>query len=279
MAFDYFRNQKVDIAIIETGLGGRLDSTNILSPIMSIITNISFDHMDMLGNTLDKIAYEKAGIIKKNIPVIIGNHSNQKEVFLKKAASCNSNISFANEEISSSSLETDLLGDYQCENLVTVECAINKLRTLGWKLNPESINNGLLAVAKNTHLQGRWQILSEKPKIILETAHNKEGLIAALTQLKSLKYRQLHLVIGFVKDKDIDEILALFPKHATYYFCQAKIPRSLDVTDLKNKAAHHELRGNAFLTVELALKAAKENTLSTDIIYVGGSNFIVAEAL
>lgn len=278
LAFHHFKIQKVDIAIIETGLGGRLDSTNIIKPELSIITNIGFDHVEMLGDTLDKIAFEKAGIIKPNTPVVIGNHSGQKDVFQEKANSCDSKIVFANEA-KAQSYSSDLKGNYQKENIQTVISSIEELRKQGWKISEQSLKNGLLNTVKNTGLKGRWQIAQTSPKIILETAHNEEGLKMAMNQLNQENFRHRHLVLGFVKDKSIDKLLNLLPKDASYYFCQAQIPRSLDVNTLKTQAKDYQLIGDTFSSVKNALDAAKSNAHKEDLIYVGGSNFIVAEVL
>lgn len=278
LAFSYFEKEKVDIAIIETGLGGRLDSTNIINPILSIITNIGLDHIDMLGNTLDKIAFEKAGIIKNEIPVIIGNHSGQKQIFKKKAKESNAKILFANEE-NTLEFESDLKGNYQKENINTVAYSLIELKKQGWKLSDTVIKNGFFNTIRNTGIKGRWQIVQENPKVIFETAHNKEGLEQVIRQLKLENFNELHLVIGFVKDKSIENLLNLLPQNATYYFCQALIPRSLDVQNLYTQASKFQLKGTVYSSVSEAYDAAQKAASQEDLIYVGGSNFVVAEVL
>lgn len=279
LAFFIFAKEKVDIAVIETGLGGRLDSTNVIHPELSIITNIGFDHVDLLGDTLEKIAFEKAGIIKKDTPVIVVNHSGQKEVFKAKAAQENAPITFVNEIDQTISLSSDLKGNYQTENIKGVYSAYLKLNEMGWNISLDQLQKGLQRVISNTQLRGRWEILQQNPTIIAETAHNKEGLILALQQLKTLPAKQLHFVIGFVKDKKIEDILELFPKDACYYFCEAQIPRALNHIALLEQASQLGLSGNSFASVKEALSAAKHRAETTDIIYIGGSNFVVAEAL
>ncbi len=276
MAFDYFAKEKVDIAVIEVGLGGRLDSTNIITPEVSVITNIGWDHMDMLGDTLPKIAAEKAGIIKPNIPVVIGERQAEVEmVFLKKAKECNIEITFASD--SQVEYQTDLLGDYQRKNSKTAAFGIQKLQ--GFEVREEHITSGLQKVVPNTNLKGRWQILGEAPKIICDTAHNKEGLESVMTQLKNLDYQSLHIVLGVVADKKLADILPLFPKKATYYFCKPNVPRGFSEKDLKEKANHLGLLGNEYSSVNKALLAAKNNAKPNDVIYIGGSTFVVAEVV
>ena len=276
MAFNYFANEKVDIAIIEVGLGGRLDSTNIIMPEISVITNIGLDHTQFLGETLREIAFEKAGIIKNNIPVIIGEKQVEVEsVFLKKANEMNAIISFAS--INDKNYKTDLLGDYQKSNAKTAVCAIENLQ--GFKISKENIKNGLLNIAKNTNLKGRWQILKESPKVICDTAHNKEGLNIVLNQLKNEKYSKLHIVLGVVADKKLEEVLPLFPIEANYYFCKPNIPRGLLEQELQLKAKEFNLNGEIFSSVEKAYKKALLNANQEDMIYVGGSTFVVAEII
>jgi dihydrofolate synthase/folylpolyglutamate synthase len=279
LAFKYFEVQKVEIAIIETGLGGRLDSTNIINPELSIITNISLDHIDMLGDTLEKIANEKAGIIKRNTTCIIGDHSGQKAVFQNKADNSNAIIRFANEIGLNSKFKTDLTGSYQTENIKTVLVAINELIKQDWRIDVKHIEKGLLNTSTNTNIKGRWQIIQENPKIILETAHNEAGIKVAMEQLKEENPETLHMVIGFVKDKSLTKILPYFPKNAKYYFCQAKIQRSLEVEILKNICYQNNLLGKSYPSVYKAISAAKIASKKEDIIYIGGSNFTVAEAL
>ena len=279
LAFHCFAIEKVDIAIIETGLGGRLDSTNIIQPELCLITNIGFDHMDMLGNTLKEIAGEKAGIIKTSTPVVISNHSGEKAVFEEKAKELGSSIVFANEINSAPSFDSDLTGVYQKENICGVYYSCLEARKLGWDLSDEAITRGFLNVTKNTNLRGRWEVLQESPMIIADTAHNKEGLEIALDQLKSLNAKRYHFVIGFVKDKKVEEVLQLFPKDANYYFCEASIPRALAINDLELISKELGYKGQYFSTVEQAFAAAKSSCQQSEIVYVGGSNFVVAEIL
>lgn len=280
LAFDYFAKEKVDIAVIEVGMGGRLDATNIITPLVSVITNIGLDHTQFLGNTLEAVAFEKAGIIKPNIPVIIGEYTPEtKPVFLAKAKECNSEIYFAADLISET-YPSDLIGDYQIHNKKTVLQTITVLNSQSeFKITPENTKFGLLNVVKNTGLQGRWQQLNEFPKVICDTAHNKNGLEIVLNQIQKEDFDTLHIVLGVVNDKDLDEILPLFPKKAIYYFCKANIPRGLDVLILKQKAATFELKGEVYNSVSEAYKRAIENAAKSDFIYIGGSTFVVAEIL
>jgi dihydrofolate synthase/folylpolyglutamate synthase len=279
LAFHCFATEKVDIAIIETGLGGRLDSTNIIQPELCLITNIGFDHMDMLGNTLKKIAGEKAGIIKAKTPVVISNHSGERHVFEEKAKGLSSPIIFADEMGPIPLYNSDLTGIYQKENIRGVHFTCLEAKKLGWNLTDEALTRGFLNVVKNTSLRGRWEILEENPLTIADTAHNKEGLQLALSQLQALRAKEYHFVIGFVKDKNVEEVLQLFPKNANYYFCQADVPRALPVNDLKLIAKNLGYEGQYFNTVKEAFKIAKATCQETEIVYVGGSNFVVAEIL
>ena len=276
LAFDYFANEKVDIAIIEVGLGGRLDSTNIITPEIAVITNIGLDHTQFLGETLPEIAYEKAGIIKNKIPVVIGEKQTEVlDVFLEKAKECQSEIYFASNDVKNYPL--DLLGDYQRANSKTAVAAIQQLR--GFTISEKNISEGLLHVVKNTNLKGRWQVLQENPKVICDTAHNKEGLAIVLNQLKKEQYKKLHIVLGVVLDKNLDEILPMFPKEATYYFCKPNIPRGLSEVVLQEKATNFDLYGKKYMTVKKALAAALDNANQEDTIYIGGSTFVVAEII
>nr|WP_315177955.1 folylpolyglutamate synthase/dihydrofolate synthase family protein [uncultured Flavobacterium sp.] len=280
LAFDYFTKEKVDIAVIEVGMGGRLDATNIITPLVSVITNIGLDHTQFLGNTLEAVAFEKAGIIKPNIPVIIGEYTPEtKPVFLAKAKECNSEIYFAADLISET-YPSDLIGDYQIHNKKTVLQTVSILNSQNeFKITPENTKSGLLNVVKNTGLQGRWQQLNQFPKVICDTAHNKNGLEIVLNQIQKEDFDTLHIVLGVVNDKDLDEILPLFPKKAIYYFCKPNIPRGLDVLILKQKAATFELKGEVYNSVSEAYKRAIENAAKSDFIYIGGSTFVVAEIL
>ena len=276
LAFDYFASAQVEIAVIEVGLGGRLDSTNIISPEVSVITNIGWDHMDMLGDTLPKIAFEKAGIIKPNIPVVIGERQDEVEsVFLEKAKDCNSEISFASD--SEFEYQTALLGDYQQKNTKTAVKAIQKLEA--FDISEEQISNGLQNVVANTNLKGRWQILNLEPKVICDTAHNREGLEMVMHQLKHESFDKLHIVLGVVSDKKLESILPLFPKEATYYFCKPDVPRGLSAVLLQEKANCFNLIGDVCISVNEAYKAALKNASKKDVIYIGGSTFVVAEVV
>ena len=276
MAFQYFAQEKVGIAIIEVGLGGRLDSTNIISPEISVITNIGLDHTQFLGETLPEIAFEKAGIIKKNIPVVVGEKQREvEEVFVGIANANNSEIIFASDSIEE--YQTDLLGEYQKYNAKTAVKVIQSLKD--FHISENQIREGLLKVAVSTGLKGRWQVLQEAPKTICDTAHNTEGLNLVMKQLQKENYNQLHIVLGVVSDKNLDDVLLFFPKNATYYFCQPNIPRALNVWELKEKAYGFSLVGEGFDSVNQAYKSAKNNASRNDLIYVGGSTFVVAEVL
>ncbi|WP_299111902.1 folylpolyglutamate synthase/dihydrofolate synthase family protein [uncultured Winogradskyella sp.] len=279
MAFDYFSKQKVDIAVIEVGLGGRLDSTNIITPELSVITNIGIDHTQFLGDTREKIAGEKAGIIKKNIPVVIGEtHSETKKVFKRKATATGSKIYFADQGIKNV-LESDLKGAYQVHNIKTVLQSIKVLKDKGFKISDKDLKAGLLKVANNTGLQGRWQLLGTEPKIVCDTAHNKEGLTYVLNQIKNEDYNQLHIVFGVVNDKDLERIIPLLPKQATYYFCKPDVQRGLNEELLKSFFEKYQLFGKSFKSVAEALTNAKSNAKKDDLIYIGGSTFVVAEII
>lgn len=280
LAFEYFVKQKTDINIIEVGMGGRLDSTNIITPLVSVITNIGLDHTQFLGNSLELIAFEKAGIIKPNIPVVIGEYiSETKPVFLAKSHETHSEIYFASDLITAT-YPSALLGDYQIQNKKTV---LQTLKVLHDKkllsVSETDIKNGFLNVIKNTGLQGRWQQLGENPKVICDTAHNAHGLKIVINQLKKEKYDQLHIVLGLVNDKNLTEILPLFPQNAIYYFCKPDISRGLDQLILKEKATEFNLVGQTYISVSNAYQAAKENASNNDFIYIGGSTFVVAEIL
>ncbi len=279
MAFDYFAKQQIDIAVIEVGLGGRLDSTNIITPELSIITNIGFDHMQMLGDTLEKIAREKAGIIKQNIPVVIGEtHMETETVFTSKAEETNSKIYFADQLIQNV-LESDLKGSYQKHNIKAVLQSVQVLRHSGFKISQSELKKGLLNVTNNTGLQGRWQVLGCDPKIICDTAHNKEGLTYIMQQLKTETFNQLHIVFGVVSDKDLSSIMPLLPKNATYYLCKPDVQRGLDAEELKTVFKESQLIGQSYNSVNEALNTAKANANKDDLIYVGGSTFVVAEII
>jgi dihydrofolate synthase/folylpolyglutamate synthase len=280
LAFEYFVKQKTDINIIEVGMGGRLDSTNIITPLVSVITNIGLDHTQFLGNTIELIAFEKAGIIKPTIPVVIGEYiSKTKPVFLAKSDENHSEIYFASDLIATT-YPSALLGDYQIQNKKTV---LQTLKVLKDKkllsVSETDIKNGFLNVIKNTGLQGRWQQLGENPTVICDTAHNVHGLKIVLNQLKKQKFEKLHIVLGLVNDKNLTEILPMFPENAIYYFCKPDISRGLDQLILKEKAAEFNLVGQTYISVSNAYQAAKENAGNNDFIYIGGSTFVVAEIL
>lgn len=280
LAFDYFAKEKVDIAIIEVGMGGRLDATNIIMPLVSVITNIGLDHTQFLGNTLDAIAFEKAGIIKPIIPVVIGEYTPEtKAVFLAKAKECHSEIYFASDLISEN-YPSDLIGDYQMHNKKTVLQTIAILNEQKeFKITTEHIKSGLLHVVINTGLQGRWQQLGKFPKVICDTAHNKNGLEIVLKQIQKEEFDNLHIILGVVNDKDLDEILPLFPKNALYYFCKPNIPRGLEAFILEKKANIFGLKGEVYNSVTAAYQKAKQNAAKSDLIFIGGSTFVVAEIL
>jgi len=302
MAFWYFAQQKVDIAIIEVGMGGRLDSTNVITPELSVITNIGYDHMQFLGETLPEIAGEKAGIIKSEVPVVISQTQVETtSVFQQKAAEMNAPIIFSDENFEISRLgekrmdvklsveyrvkssqktldiEFGLLGNYQRYNLLGILEAVNQLRNQGWNISEAALEKGLLEVATLTGLKGRWQILGEKPTIIADTGHNEPGIREILAQLETYNFKALWMVIGMVQDKDISKILALLPKEANYIFCQADLPRALAANLLAEKAAEFGLKGETIPKVNEALTFARKNAGSDDLIFVGGSTFVVAE--
>ena len=277
MAFDAFAKEQVDFAVVEVGLGGRLDSTNIITPEVSLITNIGMDHMDMLGDTLEKIAAEKAGIIKPGTPVVVSEFQNETvEVFKAKAASVDAEIQFASELVFDEVYESDLKGEYQSRNIKGV-LAVLKVLSRKYDISDAAIKEGLLNVVKNTGLMGRWQQLGESPKVICDTAHNVDGLKLVMQQLLKESYGQLHMVIGFVNDKDLIKILPLLPKEAVYYFTQPDNKRALNSEELKNFAKKYELIGGSYKTVKSAYNAAVKAATSSDFIYVGGSTFVVAE--
>ncbi|WP_114757535.1 bifunctional folylpolyglutamate synthase/dihydrofolate synthase [Flavobacterium sp. AG291] len=278
LAFDYFRTQKVDIAIIETGLGGRLDSTNIITPLVSVITNIGMDHTQFLGNTLNAIAGEKAGIIKKSIPAVIGEYNDEtKPVFVAKAKKCNAPLYFASDEVVQD-YPSDLIGDYQSQNRKTVLKTIELLQD-EFQISENAVKEGLLHVARNTGFMGRWQQLHSKPTVIADTAHNSHGLKIVMSQLQKQEYETLRIVFGVVNDKDLTEVLPLMPKRAVYYFCRPDIPRGLDAKSLSEAAKGFGLNGKIYGSVPEAYQKALEDSVENDFIYVGGSTFVVAEVL
>lgn len=297
MAFDYYAAENVDVAVIEVGLGGRLDSTNIIQPELSVITNISFDHTQFLGDSLEKIAFEKAGIIKKQTPVVVGESlAETKPVFIQKAEAQNAPVFFAEElqpvrflryengkmlvkTADFEVLEIGLNGMYQLKNVATVLESVVQLQKLGFNLDEKNIRKGLSEVVVLTDLKGRWQTVSENPKIVLDSGHNKAGFEYIAEQLKHLEYNRLHIVFGMVNDKDITGVLALLPQDAEYYFTAANTLRALSPDELKNRAKNFGLKGESYKFVAEAVRSAVARSERNDLIYVGGSNFVVGEAL
>jgi len=300
MAFDWFAQQSVDVAVIETGLGGRLDSTNIISPILSIITNIGMDHMNMLGNTMQEIATEKAGIIKKETPVIIGETQEAiKDIFLLKAKSHEAPICFADDAYTVLQKDwnqqhlavtvkqnanniahhylLDLPGLYQTKNLLTVLTAVNQLNKIGFVINDETVHQALQHVKKMNGLHGRWEIIQQQPTIVLDVAHNEDGIRQLTAQLKLHSYHKLHIIMGMAKDKAINDVLKLMPTKAIYYFTRAQIPRALPESELAHIAASYDLMGQTYINVNDALDAAKTVAQTNDLIVVCGSVFVVGE--
>ncbi|MCW3110024.1 MAG: bifunctional folylpolyglutamate synthase/dihydrofolate synthase [Segetibacter sp.] len=300
MAFTWFAQQKVDIAVIEVGLGGRLDSTNIITPELAVITNIGYDHMNLLGDTLEKIAAEKAGIIKKGIPVVIGETLPEtKPVFQEKAKEMDAPLHFTNEdrwvadwkqsrhelEVNIAENRTDerkkyhleLTGFYQIKNLLTVLEAVHLLAKKGWKIEEKQVEHALQNIKKLTGLHGRWEVIHERPYTVLDVGHNEDGIKQVTGQLEHCNFQKLHIVIGMVKDKDISTVLSLLPDYASYYFTKAQIPRALPENELAEKAAAFGLKGHAFATVPEALQHAIDHAHKDDMILVCGSVFVVGE--
>jgi dihydrofolate synthase/folylpolyglutamate synthase len=299
MAFWYFAKEKVDIAVIEVGMGGRLDSTNVIIPEVSVITNIGFDHMQFLGNTLPLIAGEKAGIIKPNVPVVISQKQHETfSVFQKKAEETHAPIYFAEDfikvkrsglnssgkrsfEISDEgneyAIEIDLHGNYQEKNLAGILQTIKILKLLKWTIGDAAVKNGLSKIVSNTGLKGRWQILGENPLIVCDTGHNEDGIRLIVEQINELDFERLFMVIGMVNDKDVSKVLSILPKNAWYIFCQAKIPRAMDAEELAKKACEAGLKGEIIRDVNLAIEKAENLASKEDLIFIGGSTFVVAE--
>ncbi|WP_300569084.1 folylpolyglutamate synthase/dihydrofolate synthase family protein [Flavobacterium sp.] len=276
LALDYFVKETVDVAVIEVGMGGRLDSTNIITPLVSVITNIGFDHTQFLGNTMEAIAFEKAGIIKPNIPVVIGEYTTEtKAVFSAKAKECKAEIYFASDLITKD-YPSALLGDYQIHNKKTVVQTIEVLKS-HFTISEDNIKDGFLNVVKNTGLLGRWQQIHSHPKVICDTAHNSHGLKIVLQQIQKEEFEDLHFVLGVVNDKDLEDILPLFPKNAKYYFCKPNILRGLDTFLLQQKALEYGLKGEVYHSVSDAYQTALKKSTKNDFIYIGGSTFVVAE--
>ncbi len=303
MAFDHFARSKVDVAVIEVGLGGRLDSTNIIEPVLSVITNIGHDHQDILGDTIEKIAFEKAGIIKKSVPVVISETRKETAgVFIKRASGLKSEVSFADQNFTCNlQPEVDLNGergfvvtdlntgaryegisplggDYQSKN---IQAVFQAFKILGSKLELRGKNliDGIKKVVVNTGLSGRWQILKRNPYTVCDTGHNKEGLQYVIDQIMRVQKTGLHIIIGFVNDKDLHSVLPLLPKDAMYYFTKASVPRALDEKILKNEASVYDLKGDSYEDVETAIHAAAVAASPTDMIFIGGSTFVVGDAL
>ncbi len=304
LAFDHFAKEKVNIAVIETGLGGRLDSTNIITPLLSIITNIGWDHMNILGDTLPKIAGEKAGIIKPNIPVIIGERQDEiADVFIRKAEKENAEISFASDKLKAERLKAkgvdglinievtnhqslitnhyslDLTGSYQLKNVKTVLLAVEELRKQDYTITDDHIITALRQVKTLTGLHGRWETISTNPLTICDTGHNPEGIAEVLQNISAINYKHLHFVIGIVNDKDSSKVLSMLPKNAIYYFCRPDIPRGLEAESLKQQAEAFGLKGNTYPSVKGALTTAQNNAGGNDLVFVGGSTFVVAEVV
>jgi dihydrofolate synthase/folylpolyglutamate synthase len=305
MAMQYFADQKVDIAVVETGMGGRLDSTNIVRPILSIITNISYDHMQFLGNTLQKIAVEKSGIIKPNVDVLIGKSQVEtQEIFINTAKNLKSQIKFADKVYKTANFNfshikpygsvftmlkngaplhkdcySPLSGYYQKENLQTIFAAVDILRKQDYNINDFALFDGIGNVTRNTGLKGRWQVLHRNPLTICDTAHNEAGIASALAQIATLNFKKLHFVIGMVEDKDIKKILSFLPKNAVYYFCKPNIPRGLNQNTLAKRASGFDLQGKSYETVKEAYRAASAAANFDDLVFVGGSTFVVAEVV
>ncbi|MEN9445134.1 MAG: hypothetical protein RIS47_2025 [Bacteroidota bacterium] len=303
MAFDYFAKQKVDVAVVEVGMGGRLDSTNVIDPVVSLITNIGWDHTAFLGESLEAIAGEKAGIIKPSRPVVVSEWQPETEpVFTQKAAEMDAQLVWADRvwdipygmqttdglqvfsprkagEMRYPMLKMDLMGMYQRKNLAGVLATVDVLRGLAWNITDVQIYAGLQSVAQRTGLMGRWQIVGNNPLVVADTAHNPDGIAQTMAQVSQTAHKQLHIVLGMVNDKAHDKVLALLPTDATYYFCRAELPRSLDAQTLADMAATFGLKGKVYATVKLAADAARECANVHDLVYIGGSTFVVADFL
>ncbi len=301
MAFDYFASCNIDVAVIEVGLGGRLDSTNVIHPVLSVITNIGWDHKDILGDTLDKIALEKAGIIKSNVPVVVSERQSEIDhIFITQSNKLNAPIYFASDEYTAIRKEVNglllydilkekkedlvyqglsfpLQGFYQSKNIKGVLKSIELLKSIGWKIPDNALRGGLRAVVEQTGLKGRWQILNSHPLTVCDTAHNVDGITEVVRQITAQSYLKLHIVLGLVKDKDVTEILLILPKDACYYFCQANIPRAMDAGTLAEMASHAGLTGLICEDVNQAIKEAEKAASVDDMIFIGGSTFVVAE--
>lgn len=279
MAFSYFDKENVDIAIVEVGLGGRLDSTNIIIPEVSVITNIGFDHTQFLGETLKEIATEKAGIIKENLPVVIGETQDEiQSIFRDKAKTVNADLCFA-DATEHQVFPCSLLGEYQQKNIKTAVQTLSVLKSKGFIIDEHQIKKGLMKVQSSTGLRGRWEVLSKNPKVICDTAHNKEGLTLVLNQLQKESYKTLHIVLGMVRDKAVEDLVDLFPKYAVYYFCSPALERGMKVDTLAQIFKAKGYQGQTYSSVNEAFNSAKQHATPQDLIFVGGSTFVVAEVL
>ena len=279
MAFDYFREEKTDIAVIETGMGGRLDSTNVLSPLLSVITNIGYDHMQFLGESLEEIAGEKAGIIKSGIPVVIGETQDAtKQVFIERGKEVGTSVSFA-DQLDLVDIKPGLQGKWQERNVKTALAAIKILSGKGFDINEEQLHSGIEHTVRNTAILGRWQILQEKPLVICDIGHNRDGIREVVKMIEETPHEKLHFVLGLVADKNVEPVLELLPTTAVFYFCKADIPRGLDAAKLQETASKKKLEGKYYPSVKDAYTAALANAKEKDLVFVGGSTFIVAEVL
>ena len=279
LAFNYFNNQNVDIAIIEVGMGGRLDSTNIINPILSIITNISIDHTKFLGNNITDIAHEKAGIIKPGIPVVIGETQEEiKDIFIGNARENNSEISFA-DNFKTKEYDCDLKGEYQTKNIVTVQHSVTKLQSMGYKINDMSIENGLLHVVKNTSLIGRWQVIQSNPLVVCDTGHNEAALKELVAQIISSNHSKYHFILGFSNDKNIEKISNIFPKDGSYYFVKPNVGRGMDSNEVKKIFFKNNRVGKSFKSSKEALSEAYRYAKQNDFVFIGGSTFVVSEVI
>lgn len=280
LAFSYFAEEKVDIAVVETGMGGQLDSTNVIIPLVSVITNIGIDHIQFLGDTLEKIAFEKAGIIKPGVPVVVGETQSETEpVFRQKAMENDSTVYFADQLIKEHLYKTSLQGIYQKKNIKTVLQTLNLLCDAGFNISEKNIHDGFLKVIDNTVLMGRWQILSHSPLTICDVGHNEDGIRQVLKQISITPHNHLHFVFGLLSDKSPEAILSLMPRDATYYFCKADIPRAMDANVLRHKAIEYGMKGESYVSVKDALAAARFIAEKNDLVFVGGSTFVVAEVV
>ena len=279
LAFSYFNNQNVDVAIIEVGMGGRLDSTNIINPILSIITNISIDHTKFLGNNITKIAHEKAGIIKPGIPVVIGETQEEiKDIFIETARENSTEISFA-DNFKTKEYDCDLKGEYQTKNISTVKHAITKIQSMGYKINDSNIEKGLSNVVKNTSLMGRWQVIQTNPLVICDTGHNEAALKELVAQIISTNHSKYHFILGFSNDKNIEKISKIFPKDGSYYFVKPNVGRGMDANEVKKIFFLNNRIGKSFNSSKEALSEAYKYAKQNDFVFIGGSTFVVSEVI